>query len=117
MAEKTSTRGTPISSILLLIVGLLTGFIGGYAIARQGAPATPVTFNSGNQTANCPHALDAADAPVLEGLICPAPNCSDPVLTCHCATAHQIQDQAKALLAEGKTHEEARQAIVAQYFN
>ncbi len=111
-----NTTKTPASGVLLLIVGLLIGFIGGYAISRQGAPATPVTYNLNTQTNTCPHALDAADAPVLEGLICPSPGCNNLLLNDHCAVGHSIQDRAKQLLRDGKTHEEARQEIVAEYY-
>lgn len=112
--ESKSTAG-PVSGVLLLIVGLLAGFIGGYAIARQGAPATPVTSNTLNPAANCQHALDPADRPVLTGIICPSPECTDPLLDCHCDIAHQIKDRAKELLAQGKSHEEVRREIKLQY--
>ncbi len=111
----TRTNAMPVSSVLLLVVGLLAGFIGGYAIARQGAPATPVSYNLGSPTSDCQHELDPADRSILAGFICPAPACNDPVLDCHCDIAHQIKDRVKALLAEGKPQENVRSEIQEQY--
>ena len=111
----TKTNAVPVSSVLLLVVGLLAGFIGGYAIARQGAPATPVSYNFGSSTSDCQHELDPADQSILEGFICPAPQCADALLTCHCETAHQIKDQVKDLLRQGNTDEEIRREIKEQY--
>ena len=111
----TKTNAVPVSSVLLLVVGLLAGFIGGYAIARQGAPATPISYNLGSPTSDCQHELDPADRSILVGFICPAPACNDAVLDCHCDIAHQIKDRVKALLAEGKPLEDVRREIQEQY--
>ena len=112
---KTHTS-TPASGILLLIVGLLAGFVGGYAVARHGMPAAPARYDLGTQATTCPHALDPEDAPVLEGLVCPSPGCNNLLLNDHCAVGHNIQDHVKQLLRDGKSHEEARQEIIAEYY-
>jgi hypothetical protein len=112
----TKTSSTPISGVLLLVVGILAGFIGGYAIARQGAPVSADIQTLGQpQTGDCPHNLEPGDRPILAGFICPAPECTDPVVDCHCELAHRIKDQVKVLLREGKSHEEIRAEIREQY--
>jgi len=115
VANETTVKTGQANIILLLLVGLLVGFIGGYVVGNQGAPAGAGSFDLGNPATTCPHELDPGDRHILAGFVCPAPECADQILDCHCATAHQIKDQVKQLLAEGRSPEEIRTQIQAQY--
>lgn len=115
MTNQTKAKTPPVNSLLLLFVGLLVGFIAGYAISHQGAPPGTAAIDAASRSASCPHELAAGDRHILEGFICPSPQCTDPVLDCHCETAHQIKDRVKQLLAEGKPPEEVRAEVKEQY--
>jgi hypothetical protein len=115
MASQNGKSGGQVSNVLLLIVGLLAGFIGGYAIAHQGSPATGIAPNALAGASTCQYELDPADQGIIAGFICPAPECTDPLLGCHCETAHQIKQRVKNLLASGVSPDEARTQIQAEY--
>ena len=111
MANETKAGAGQVNRVLLLVVGLLIGFIGGYAIGHQGAPSGAGALDAITAAADCPHELDPADRDILAGFICPATQCSDALLHCHCEIAHQIKDRVKQLLAEGKSPEEVRAEV------
>ena len=115
MTNQTKAQAPRANTLLFLLVGLLVGFIAGYAISRQGAPPGTTAIDAASVSARCPHELDAGDRHILEGFICPSPQCTDPVLDCHCETAHRIKDRVKQLLAEGKPPEEVREEVKEQY--
>lgn len=115
MTDQTKARSGQISGVLLLVVGLLAGFVGGYAIGQRGAPAGPLVLDSPTATSDCPHELDPGDQDILAGFICPAPQCADPLLTCHCDIAHQIKDEVKQMLADGQSPDEVREEIRAKH--
>ncbi len=104
------------NSVLLLVVGLLAGFIGGYAFSRQGAPVQqPPTLTANPSTANCPHQLDPGDQHIIAGLQCPDPGCTQQIGVCHCDRCHQIEDRVKVLLADGVDPEQVREQIIAEF--
>jgi len=115
MANQVRPQGGQVSSILLLIVGLLAGFIGGYAISHQGATTTGSARNALTGASTCQFELDPADQDIIAGFICPAPECADPLSGCHCDIAHQIKQQVKNLLAGGVSPEDVRSQIQAEY--
>ena len=109
------SRTGQVSSALLLLVGLLAGFIGGYAISHRGTPPAASALDAVAAAGNCPYELAPADRDILEGFKCPAVTCSDLLLDCHCEVAHKIKQTVKQLLAEGKSPEEVRSEVRAQY--
>jgi len=115
MASQVKPQGGQVSGILLLILGLLAGFIGGYAISHRGAPTTGFAPNTLSGASDCQFELAPADQGIIAGFICPAPECTDPLLGCHCETAHQIKQRVKNLLASGVSPEVARSQIQAEY--
>jgi hypothetical protein len=115
MLSEQKTRGGQVNKILLLVVGLLAGFIGGYAVARHGAPATGIASGALTGSTTCQWELDPADQDIIAGFICPSPQCTDPLAGCHCETAHQVKKRVKDLLAAGKTPDEVRAEIQAEY--
>jgi hypothetical protein len=105
------------NGVLLLVVGILAGFIGGYAFSRAGAPAqpvTPLTLNTGGAV-NCPHTLDPGDQEIIAGLQCPDPACTQQVGVCHCDRCHAIEDRVKVLLGDGVARDQIRQQIVSEF--
>jgi cytochrome c-type biogenesis protein CcmH/NrfF len=110
---------SPVNAILIGLVGVLIGFIGGYMIGQNNAPVAATSAGAvfGQQsTANCPHNLEAKDIGILAGFRCPGTEDSQVLLTdCHCGVAHGIMDLTKAELAAGKSPEEIRGRVEADY--
>lgn len=105
------------NAVLLVMVGLLVGFIGGYLVGQGIQPAATV---GGTQTAAtaaaCPHALDIKDAWIVAGFRCPGtPDAQVLLSDCHCPTSHGIEDRVKSELANGKTGDQIRQELMAEY--
>jgi len=104
-----------VSSALLFLVGLMAGFVGGYAISHRGAPPAAAALDAVTRATADPYALAPADRDIIEGFKCPAPMCSDLILDCHCDTANRIKQTVKQLLSEGKSPEEVRSEVRAQF--
>lgn len=105
------------NALLLVVVGILVGFIGGYLVGQNfqtGAPAGVQATAGG--AVNCPHALDIKDAWILAGFRCPGTADSQVLLTdCHCPTSHGIEDRVKSELANGKPGQQIRQELIEEY--
>ena len=106
-----------VNTILITVVGLLIGLIAGYFIGRGERPAISDAALSGQtSTENCPHVLDAKDRWILDGFRCPGSADSQvPLNDCHCVVAHEIQDRVRAALTAGKSGEQIREEIIAEY--
>jgi len=105
------------NAVLLVVVGLLVGFIGGYLVGQSFQPATTAgTQTAAGTTATCPHALDVKDAWIVAGFRCPGTADAQILLSdCHCPTSHGIEDRVKSELANGKTGDQIRQEFIAEY--
>jgi cytochrome c-type biogenesis protein CcmH/NrfF len=110
-----TSKNPPVNAILMVLVGLLIGFIGGYFIGRSNAlPAATIATQA--TQAECPHSLAQADRYVLAGFRCPGTDASQVLLLdCHCPTAHGIMDQCKSELAAGKSGEVIREEVMQQH--
>ncbi len=92
---------------LLLLVGILSGFIAGYLVGQQGRlesiPATVV-------------ALDSAIAPendwIVDGLTCPAPGCMNPLQSCQSDISRRIRNWVNEQLRAGRSGHDIRQEII-----
>ncbi len=106
-----------VNTALMLIVGLLVGFIGGYLIGQTnpgGIPAASVASQTG--ATQCPHALAEQDRWILAGFRCPGSDALQAALAdCHCVVAHGIQDRVKSELEAGRTGEQIRQELMDEY--
>lgn len=106
-----------VNTALMLIVGLLVGFIGGYLIGQNnpgGIPSGSVATQTG--AVQCPHALAPADRWILAGFRCPGTDSLQAALVdCHCPVAHGIQDRVKSELELGHTGERIRQELMDEY--
>ena len=111
------SKGNAVNQVLLGVVGLLIGLIGGYWIGQSNQTLpTNADLSIQSTTANCPHALDTKDAWILADFRCPGTDgAQSRLLTCHCLTAHGIQDRVKSELAAGRTGEEIRAGLIAEY--
>ena len=106
-----------VNVVLMAIVGVLVGFIGGYFIGQNMAPAANIaagTLAAGS--APCPHTLDAKDQWIIAGFRCPGTDTMQvPLLGCHCPTAHGIEDKVKSEIAAGQTGQQVRDGLMAEY--
>jgi len=112
-ASKTSS----LNNLLILVLGLLAGFIGGYFIGQKTPNGIPSgQFVAQANAVECPHALDEHDRYILAGFRCPAtPDVQAILLDCHCAVAHSIMDRVKSELEVGKEGMVIRDELIAEY--
>lgn len=106
-----------VNAALLVVVGILVGFIGGYLVGQNVQTATTAgTQTATASTATCPHALDVKDAWITAGFRCPGtPDAQVLLSDCHCPTSHGIEDRVKSELANGKPGDQIRQELIAEY--
>lgn len=106
------TSGFPAHPALLLVLGILLGFLGGIFVGQRG----PMAVSTGALAQGpCPHELASVDEYIIAGLICPIPPCTDPLLTCHCDGAHEIKNRIKQELGQGKDGLVIREELKIQY--
>lgn len=112
MTTEKSQSTLPASPILLILVGILAGFVGGFFVGQQG----PMAVTAGAVAAGpCPDELAQVDEYIIAGFICPIPPCQDELLTCHCEGAHKMKNKIKQELAQGKDGLIIREELKAQY--
>jgi hypothetical protein len=100
-----------INKVLVFSVGLLAGGIVGYMIAQ--GETTPVAAGTVLQSpVQLNDVLAIEDVWIVEGLSCPRPGCTQPLLTCQDALAMQIRDWVNAQRATGRAGESIRAEIV-----
>lgn len=106
-----------VNVVLMALVGLLVGFIGGYLVGQRSAPVGGAAIAGGAAgLASCPHQLDAEDQWIIAGFRCPGTADGQvALLGCHCTVAHAIEDRVRAELAGGKTGQQVRDGLMAEY--
>jgi hypothetical protein len=112
MSENAGRKSGSLNLALVMVLGLLAGFIGGYMVGQHGPIA--VTADPG-VAPPCPFELSAADEYIIAGFSCPAPVCQDPLLTCHCDEAHEIKTKIKQELGQGKDGSVIREELIQRY--
>lgn len=101
-----------VSPILIILAGLLVGFVAGFLFGQQG----PIAVTAAPGVAPpCPFELSAADEYIIAGFSCPSPACQDPLLTCHCDEAHKIKTKIKEELQLGKDGSVIREELIKEY--
>ena len=112
------TKSNAVNAVLMALVGLLVGFIGGYLIG-QSRPQQVVEGTLASQVGQpvkCPHDLEPKDAWIEAGFRCPNTDTVQILLSdCHCPVAHALKDRIKAELSQGKTGQEVRAELIAEY--
>ena len=111
MNQSHAQSSFPVSLPLVLIASIMVGFVGGYLFGQQG----PIAASTQTTTGPCPNELDPADAYIIAGFVCPAPACQDQMSACHCEIAHDVKNQVKQELGQGKEGSRIRADLQQQY--
>ena len=106
-------EGNParINTLLLLLVGLLSGGIVGYLLAQSETSSTPATAAI-QTTIQLNDVLPIEDVWIVGGFSCPVPGCTKPLLTCQEALPRQIRDWVNSERVRGRSGEEIRAEII-----
>lgn len=107
-----STTAARINTLLVLLVGILSGVIIGYIFGHtmgDGLSAnTPVA-------ASLNDVLSPEDAWIVDGLTCPMPGCTNPLLVCQSELSRRIRDWVNSQLKAGRPGEAIRGEIIRKH--
>jgi len=107
MANSNTSRR--INTLLVLLAGLLSGLILGYAIGQSFfsvSRATMLPVAQRNDT------IAPANTWIVEGLTCPMPGCMNPLETCQSEVARRIREWVNEQLKLGRPGEDIRNEII-----
>ncbi|GAB4314187.1 MAG: hypothetical protein Kow0074_01050 [Candidatus Zixiibacteriota bacterium] len=97
-----------INAFLILIVGLLVGGIAGYVVGHSSVN----TSVAGTAYLNLNDVISNENAWIVEGLTCPMPGCTNPLLTCQGELPRRIRDWVNSQLAVGRPGQDIRAEII-----
>ncbi|HUU45928.1 MAG TPA: hypothetical protein VM118_09360 [Acidobacteriota bacterium] len=106
------TGTTRANRFLVFLVGLLAGVIIGYAV---GEPDGVRPVARGAITVQFNDVLAPENAWIVEGFICPMPNCTNPLLTCPGELSRRIRDWVNSQLQLGRPGQAIRAEIVEKH--
>jgi hypothetical protein len=98
-----------INSLLVVLVGLLSGLILGYAIGQNTSSFNHATTSPASQQDDI---ITPNNSWIVEDLTCPMPGCMNPLLTCQSEVTRRIRVWLNEQLKLARPGEDIRMEII-----
>ena len=98
-----------INTVLVLLAGLLSGLILGYSVGHNTSSFDQATVSPVTQRNDT---IAPENSWIVEGLTCPMPGCTNPLLVCQSEVARRIREWVNEQLKLGRPGEDIRTEII-----